>query len=63
METCFGPKATVGPRANCPESRFVQLKVDLCSDSTESGSNLLKRSVTDGFFRRCEIALETGIGP
>jgi hypothetical protein len=36
---------------------------DLCRDSTEAGSNLLKLSVTDGFFWRSEIPLATLIGP
>jgi hypothetical protein len=30
-------------------------KVDLCRDSTEAGSNLLKRSVTDGLFLRSTL--------
>ena len=30
---------------------------------TEAGSNLLKLSVTDGFFWRSEIPLVIGIGP
>src|ERR1700761_2623748 len=36
---------------------------DLCCDSTEAGSNLLKLRVTDGFFWRSEIPLVTVIGP
>src|SRR5438128_138744 len=36
---------------------------DLCRDSTEAGSNLLKLSVTDGFFWRSEIPSATVIGP
>ena len=36
---------------------------DLCRDSTEAGSNLLKLSVTDGFFWRSEIPSVTVIGP
>ena len=38
-------------------------EVNLCRDSTEAGSNLLKLSVTDGFFWRSEIPLVTVIGP
>jgi hypothetical protein len=37
--------------------------VDLCRDSTEAGSNLLKLRVTDGFFWRSEIPIVTVIGP
>jgi hypothetical protein len=36
---------------------------DLCRDSTEAGSNLLKLSVTDGFFWRSKVSLVTVIGP
>ncbi len=36
---------------------------DLCRDSTEAGSNLLKLRVTDGFFWRSEVPLATVIGP
>ena len=36
---------------------------DLCRDSTEASSNLLKLSVTDGFFWRFEVPLVTVIGP
>jgi hypothetical protein len=36
---------------------------DHCRDSTEAGSNLLKLSVTDGFFWRSEVPLVTVIGP
>ncbi len=36
---------------------------DLCRDSTEAGSNLLKLRVTDGFFWRYEIPMVTVIGP
>ena len=36
---------------------------DLCRDSTEAGSNLLKLRVTDGFFWRSEIPVVTVIGP
>jgi hypothetical protein len=36
---------------------------DLCRDSTEASSNLLKLRVTDGFFWRSEIPLVTVIGP
>ena len=36
---------------------------DLCRDSTEASSNLLKLSVTDGFFWRSEIPSVTLIGP
>ena len=36
---------------------------DLCRDSTEASSNLLKLSVTDGFFWRSEVPLATLIGP
>src|SRR5258705_13962143 len=49
---------------NCPRWRlFVHLVVDLCRDSTEAGSNLLKLRVTDGFFWRYEIPSGTVIGP
>jgi len=36
---------------------------DLCRDSTEAGSNLLKLRVTDGFFWRSEVPVATLIGP
>jgi hypothetical protein len=36
---------------------------DLCRDSTEAGSNLLKLSATDGFFWRPETPMGTVIGP
>ena len=35
---------------------------DLCRDSTEASSNLLKLSVTDGFFWRSEMSSVTVIG-
>ena len=36
---------------------------DLCRDSTEASSNLLKLRVTDGFFWRSEVPIATLIGP
>jgi hypothetical protein len=36
---------------------------DLCRDSTETSSNLLKLRVTDGFFWCSEIPMVTVIGP
>jgi len=41
----------------------LKWNADLCRDSTEAGSNLLKLSVTDGFFWRFEVPLVTVIGP
>jgi hypothetical protein len=52
------------PRVASPVSQFGLTRTrDLCRDSTEAGSNLLKLSVTDGIYWRSEIPLITVIGP
>jgi hypothetical protein len=76
QETCFSAPGADSPHFSAPglnsslQDRQVFDKattrpcvVDLCRDSTEAGSNLLKLSVTDGFFWRSEIPLVTVIGP
>jgi hypothetical protein len=62
------PKSLIAPRGTrksvVRQADFSSTwNVNVCRDSTEASSNLLKRRVTDGFFWRSEVPLATLIGP